>query len=148
MEKGVRMGRILDARKTKTGLAILIQKVLMSRLEFITQRSSVSSFIALRIYVPCNKDQVRPAPQNLLKPPPSQIPSPITPPSTPPQTHTHTHTHLPLPPPLPPHSIPNRTNPPTATTLNPTGNAFPLRTARGTLLPASTALASTASSTP
>lgn len=56
---------------------------------------------------------------------------------------------IPIPLPLPPHhNIPNRTNPPTATTLNPTGNAFPLRTARGTLLPASTALASTASSTP
>ncbi len=71
----------------------------MSRLELITQRSSVSSFIALRIYVPCNKDQIqaRPAPQNPLKPPPLPKHSP-----------PHPHPHPPPPPPPPQHPKPHQ----------------------------------------
>lgn len=45
-------------------------------------------------------------------------------------------------------SIPNLYSPYAATTLNPIGNGFWLRIARGTLLPASTRLASSAISTP
>jgi len=79
----------------------------MSRLELITQRSSVSSFIALRIYVPCNKDQIqaRPAPQNPLKPPPLPNHTSIPPPK---HSPPHPHPHPPPPPPPPQHPKPHQ----------------------------------------
>ncbi len=100
----------------------------MSRLEFATQRSSVSSFIALRTYVPCNKDQIqaRPAPQNPLNPPPlprSQVQSHPPPtltspsPSPSPSPPTTTSQTAPTPPQQPrstPPATPSRSAPPAA----------------------------------
>ena len=101
----------------------------MSRLELITQRSSVSSFIALRIYVPCNKDQIqaRPAPQNPLNPlpplpdpksnhtPPQTLTSPSPSPSpSPPTTTSQTAPTPPQQPRSTPPATPSRSAPPAA----------------------------------
>ncbi len=90
----------------------------MSRLELITQQSSVSSFIALRIYVPCNKDQIQARPDQPHKTFSTPLPLPDPKPNhtsnhTPPQhSPPHPHPHPPPPPPPPqqpkPHQPPHR----------------------------------------